>query len=412
MPTPEYHAELSPSSADRWLHCPPSYLLGRDMPRTTSSYAEAGRLAHSIAELKARKKFIEPMGPRKFAGRLKKLQEDAHYEKVMDGYTDAYVEALEQHAMSFQAPPFIALETEVPIGLITGERKPDGTPAGGTADCIQIAEGVLWVTDYKNGSGTPVEAEENPQMKLYALAALALYRPFYGDTIQTIRMTIVQPALGGVSDWEISREALEAWGRNVVGPAAAQARAGEGEQKSGRWCKFCPVAATCRARANDAEALREAFGMAAPAGNAGAMAGEDSDARLLSDAEVGEALRRGAELVAWYNSLKDYALSTILAGGTIPGWKAVEGRGSRKWDDPDTALQAMIANGVPEAMLWERKPVTPPALEKALGKKPFATFAASHVVQERGKPALAEAGDKRAEYNPAAVAFGGAANGG
>ena len=152
--------------------------------------------------------------------------------------------------------------------------------------------------------------------------------------------------------------------------------------------------------------------MAAPAGNAGAVTGEDSDARLLSDAEVGEALRRGAELVAWYNSLKDYALSTILAGGAIPGWKAVEGRGSRKWDDPDTAFQAMIANGVPEAMLWERKPVTPPALEKALGKKPFATFAASHVVQERGKPALAEAGDKRAEYNPAAVAFGGAANGG
>lgn len=163
MPTPEYHAELSPSSADRWIHCPPSYLLGRDMPRTTSSYAEAGRLAHSIAELKARKKFIEPMGPRKFAGRLKKLQEDAHYEKVMDGYTDAYVEALEQHAMSFQAPPFIALETEVPIGLITGERKPDGTPAGGTADCIQIAEGVLWVTDYKTEAGRRWRRRKTPR---------------------------------------------------------------------------------------------------------------------------------------------------------------------------------------------------------------------------------------------------------
>lgn len=411
MPTPEYHAELSPSSADRWIHCPPSYLLGRDMPRTTSTYAEAGRLAHSIAELKARKKFF-PMSKRTYNSQLKKLQEEEHYEKVMAGYTDAYVEALEQHAMLFRDPPFLALETEVPIGLITGETKADGSPAGGTADCIQIAEGVLWVTDYKNGSGTPVEAEDNPQMKLYALAALALYRPFYGDTIQTIRMTIVQPARGGVSDWETSREELDAWGREVVGPAAAQARAGEGEQKPGRWCKFCPAAAACRVRANDAEALREAFGLAAPAGNAAGMTGESPDGRLLSDAEVGEALSRGAELVAWYNGLKDYALSAILAGRAIPGWKAVEGRGSRKWDDPDAAFQAMIASGVPEALLWERKPVTPPALEKALGKGSFAAFAAGHVVQERGKPALAEAGDRRPGYNPAAAAFGGTGNGG
>ena len=75
MPTPETHATLSASSAARWIMCPPSALLAAEAPETTSSYAEAGRLAHAIGELKARKHFCEPMGPRKFSNALKKLKE-------------------------------------------------------------------------------------------------------------------------------------------------------------------------------------------------------------------------------------------------------------------------------------------------------------------------------------------------
>ena len=113
--------------------------------------------------------------------------------------------------MTFHSAPFIALETSVPVGIFTQELKEDGTPATGTADCIQIAESVLWVTDYKNGAGVPVDADNNPQMMTYALGALAMYAPIYGDSIQTIKMTIVQPALHSVSDWKINRAELEAW---------------------------------------------------------------------------------------------------------------------------------------------------------------------------------------------------------
>ena len=142
MPTPEYHARKSPSSAHRWIHCPASIKLSEGISATTSPYAEAGRLAHSIAELKARKRFMV-MSKRTYTSQLKKLQESPDYAPEMDGYTDLYVETLEQHAMTFKAPPFIALETSVPVGLYTHEAKADGTPATGTADCIQIAEGVL-----------------------------------------------------------------------------------------------------------------------------------------------------------------------------------------------------------------------------------------------------------------------------
>ena len=89
---PEKHALLGASSAERWLMCPPSARLGEQFPDTASEYAAAGTLAHAIAELKARKYFVEPMSNRAFNARLKKLKEDPHYDKGMDAATDTYLE--------------------------------------------------------------------------------------------------------------------------------------------------------------------------------------------------------------------------------------------------------------------------------------------------------------------------------
>ena len=127
---------------------------------------------------------------------------------------------------------------------------------------------------------------------------------------------------------------------------------------------------------------------------------------VLTNAEVGDILERGANLVAWYNELKDYALSALLDGWDIPGFKVVEGRGSRDWTDLDAALQILQERGVAEAMLYERRPVTPPALEKALGKGPFAEIAGDLVTKKPGKPALAPESDRRPPYNAAQLAFG------
>lgn len=404
MPTPDYHAKLGPSASHRWVNCPASITLSTDAAAPkTSEYAEAGRLAHEIAELKARKRFMV-MAKRTFTSQLKKLQSDERYKPEMDGYTDLYVEVLEQHAMSFANTPFIALESSVPIGLYTGETKEDGSPATGTADCIQIAEGVLWVTDYKNGAGVPVDATENSQMMMYALGALAMYAPIYGDTIQQIKMTIVQPALRSVSNWEISRADLEAWAQAVLVPAATKAVSDDpGEPNPGDWCRFCPARYRCRARANKALAL-EAFGGRLPEGAKGA---ENAPGPMMTDAEVADALARGEQLVSWYNSLKDYALQACLAGKDIPGYKAVAGRSTRDWDDLDEAFAALQERGVDPAFLWERKPVTVAALEKALGKKAFAELADGHVIVQPGKPTLVSAEDKRPPYNAAQIAFGG-----
>lgn len=353
MPTPEYHARWSPSAAHRLLNCPASMQLGEQFPKTTSQYAEAGRLAHAIAELKAQRAFLG-LSTRSYNSQLKKLQASEHYDKDMDGYTQTYVETLEQQAMQFAAAPFTALETSVPIGIYTGEHKEDGVSfATGTADCIQIGGGTLWITDYKNGAGVPVSVKGNPQLGLYAAGALALYRPVYGDSITDVRMTIVQPALNSVSSWGCKANDILSWAEHDVKRSAAQAFSDDpGKPCPGDWCRFCPAKAVCHERACSLLAV----------GNY-----KREDPLTLTDDQIGQALKAGADLVSWYNDLKDYALAACLDGRIITGFKAVEGRSSREW--VEDAFAALQTRGIEEALLYERKPVTVAGLEKTLGKR-------------------------------------------
>ena len=384
MSTPNQHAMLSASSSERWLHCTRAPRLEAQFPDSTSDYAAAGTLAHAIAELKARKYFIEPMSPRTFNNRLKKLKSDPHYEKGMDAATDTYLEHLKSIAMSFNGvSPFVALETRVDFsGYVPG--------GFGTADCIIIGSGKMYVCDYKNGSGVSVAAENNTQMQLYALGALKAYAPIYGNTIQDIHLHIIQPNAGGIKEWSLPRAALEAWAQNIVRPQAALAHAGKGDFVPGDWCQFCRAKAQCTARA--AQML-------------GIEPHTTTSPDLISDEELGTVLSRAMRLEAWVKDLKDYALASALAGQKINGFKLVEGRGSRTWTDLDTAFEALKSRGVAEAMLWERKPVTPPALEKSMGKKAFEESASDLVSKSPGKPTLVPESDPRKPYNAAEMAF-------
>lgn len=396
MPTPTAHALLNASGFSRWGHCPPSARLCEGLPDRTSEYAEAGRVAHAIAELKARKYFLEPMSIRTYHAQLKKLKSDPHYDKEMDSATDEYLEYLKALAMSLgKAAPSVALEIHVDYGHIA----PEGF---GTSDCVMVTPDTLCIVDYKNGAGVPVEAEQNGQLMLYALGALKLYGPIYGDTLQKIHLAIVQPHAGGIKEWDLSVDELNHWGEHVAKPAAELAWEGKGDYAPGEWCRFCKVKARCTARAAKMLALEDEYQMGLPAGMPGAA---ERNTHLLSDAEVGACLEGASYLEAWVKDLKDYAFTTILNGGEIYGYKVVEGRGSRDWADLDTAFEVLAQRGVDEALLWERKPVTPPALEKALGKRIFTQTAGDLVSKKPGKPALVPASDKRPPYNPAAAAF-------
>lgn len=375
---------LSASSSERWLHCPPSAMLAARYPRTTSEYAEAGTLAHAIAELKARKHFLEPMGSRSFSARMRKFKSDPHYDPSMEAATDLYLDTLKELAMGYAEPPFVALEQRVDYS--------DVAPGGyGTTDCIMIGGDTLTVADYKNGSGVAVEAEHNSQLMLYAWGAYRSYRAIYLDSIKRVSLVIVQPHTGGVKRWETSLDDLVDWLALTVKPTAELAAKGEGEFSPGGWCRFCPAKGECRARAEAMLALEPEA---------------EKPPALLTLEELGSVLARAQHLEAWAKDIKDLAFSRAMSGQAVPGFKLAEGRKSRDWaGGADAAFQELLARSVPEALLYERKPVSVAGLEKAMGKKSFAEVAEGLVDTKPGKPALVSADDPRPEYTPEAAAF-------
>lgn len=380
MPTPEKHALLSASSADRWLHCTPSARLTEGLPDRSTQYTQEGRLAHAIGELRLRKQFLEPMSQKAFTARLNKLKKDPSFDPEMLHTTEEYLDFVVEQVLAFPHRPYVAVEQQLDLS--------DFVPEGfGTADCILIGDGVLHVIDYKHGQGNPVDAEDNPQLKLYALGALMRYHQLY--SIETVRMSIVQPRAGGIKTWETSRDALIDWGVSTVRPLADKAFAGEGEQTPGAWCQFCKLKGSCRARGQ--YLALEAFGQ--------------KPAATFSHEELGDILRRAQGLAGWVKDLEDYALQAELSGQDIPGWKAVEGRSVRQFDDPQAALAALKAAGFDEALFYERRQLTLAQLEKALGKKAFQEAAGAHIITPPGKPTLVPDTDKRQAINAAAEAF-------
>lgn len=381
--TERAHAVLAASSAHKWLVCTPSARLEEQFPDTGSDYAAEGTLAHAVAELKAKKHFTEPMGPRTFSKRLKELQATPLYEngQLRDPetywpeilrYTDTYLDYLKQTVHAFDSPPYIAIEKRLDFSAWV----PEGF---GTGDCIIIGSGALHIVDLKYGKGVPVSAIGNPQMRLYALGAYAAYSFLF--PIERVRMTIFQPRLDNVSEDEITIDELLAWGESIK-PIAARAFAGEGEFVPGDHCRFCRARHTCRARADHYLQLAGFHKMKPP---------------LISNEEVGQILEQARDLAKWVSDLEEYALSELLRGGEIPGWKAVEGRSSRQYTDIDAAFAHLTANGIDEAILYERKPLTVAQLEKTLGKAEYRRLIEEpgFVKVEPGKPTLAPAGDKR-----------------
>lgn len=369
------HALLSASGAHRWLICTPSAKLEEQFPDTMSEAAEEGTLAHELAELKVRNYFYGPeFTKRKLNAAIKKLQKEELWQDEMMGYTDQYLDYIKVVAMEDRIQGRAEIEKRVDFGR--------WVPGGfGTADCLLLKGNQLHVFDFKYGKGVPVSAENNPQMMLYAMGARDMYSLLYH--FSEFRLHIIQPRIDNVSEWTCTEEELLKFG-TYVQERAALAAEGAGEFCPGeKQCRFCRAKAVCRARAE--ENVRLAFspdkGKLPP---------------LISSEDAGRYLTLGEDVKKWLEDLKEWALAECLAGKSVPGWKAVEGRGSRDWTNMDAAFEMLTKSGLAEeAVLWEKKPLTLAQVEKLLGKKDFQDVVGEFVVKNPGKPALVKESDKR-----------------
>lgn len=372
---PDVHAKYSPSHAAIWGTCTASVEAEKGFPDTGSSYAAEGTLAHAIAELKLNRQFT-PMTAAAYKKALAELKADPLYQPEMDGYTDTYVDEVMKVCHAFPEKPYAVAEKRLDMGHIV----PD---CFGTADCVVFYGDTLHIFDLKYGKGVAVSAENNPQLRLYALGAVKEYAVL-GD-IKTVCTHIVQPRLDNVQSEEIDIRALTAWG-DELGRRVRDSLITGGEFVAGEHCRFCKARAVCRERAKSLLTLEEP--------KARADGGE-----TLSDEEIGDILRRAQALDNWIKALEDYAQDKLLHGGKIPGWKLVEGRSVRTIADTEKAFAELTAAGFDSDILYERKPLGLTALEKLCGKKKLTELIGTYITKPAGKPTLAPESDKRKEFN-------------
>lgn len=362
------HALLSASSAHRWLACPPSAVASEGYKNEGTEYTREGTLAHEVAEWMA-------SGASKNTNLQKGLDDGITPEMVE--YARGYADYIQEHVTS-------------PAAVILLEQRVDFSPwvpgGFGTCDCLILQGRTMTVIDYKYGVGVPVSAQDNPQMMLYALGALNDYGIAYD--VDTVEMHIYQPRINNISAATISTADLLAWADKVVKPAAALAAKGKGEYKAGEHCRFCPHAGRCRALTKTCTEFVNTHGMRV-------------SVPVLAPHEVAEVLQMEPLVSLWIKRVKDQALSTMMAGGEVPGYKVVEGRGSRGWTDEFKVADTLRAAGYSMGDITETTLLSVAKMEKALGKKKAAELLETLIERKAGAPTVAPESDKRPAYNPA-----------
>ena len=361
------HALLSASSAHRWLHCPPSALVSATYKETASEFAAEGTLAHEVAEAFAKSEKITLEEVEKTPGGVYVTQE------MIDCATE-YSDYIQEHIKT--STPTVLLEQRVDFSPWV----PEGF---GTCDCIILEGDTMTVIDYKYGKGVAVSATDNPQLRLYALGALNDFGIAYDVT--KVETHIFQPRLNNVDRETMTADELLAWGETVK-PIAQKAAKGKGTYKAGAHCKFCPHAGKCRTLTNLCTEKVTAYGISAKA-------------PTLAPHEVAEVLELEPIFNLWLKRVKAQALDTLMAGGQVPGFKAVLGRGSRQWADDLRVQEVLNDFGYSKEDYTETKLLSPAGMESAIGKAKTAELLGGLIVKKDGAPTIAPETDKRPAYS-------------
>ena len=363
------HAILSASSSHRWLHCLPSARLELEFENTNGEAAKEGTAAHALSEHKLKK-----------ALRIRSKRPTSEYDSdEMEESTDAYVDfIMEQVELARKSctDPIILIEQRLDFSCFV----PDGF---GTGDCVIISDDRLHIVDFKYGMGVLVDAEDNPQMKLYALGALEIYDSLYD--IKEISMTIFQPRRENVSTWTVPVEELKAWAEEELKPKAAKAYQGEGEYMPGPWCTFCRASTRCRARADENLKLAQMEFKMPP---------------LLTDSEIEKVLTILPDLTKWANEITAYATdAAVNHGKEWHGFKVVEGRSVRKYKDENAVAEKAVISGYKDIYRKSLIPMT--EMQKLMGKTKFEEILGNLIYKPPGKPTLVPNSDKRLAMNVA-----------
>ena len=389
------HALLSPSAAERWINCPASVFLNKDIPDEGSVYADEGTAAHTIMELAGKEYFkgfefdsIKTALALKLAEMMTRGPQGKF--TITDTWADevincARVWLTELDKVCGGFPDYVAFETRVNSVEI-----PNGS-MGGTADCLMLVGDTLHVFDYKHGQGVPVSAENNPQLSLYGYMA---YMSHLDLPVKNVELHIVQPRADNTNAWKTSVEHLCTWFDEIVQPQAERVieicETGKYTledftvTKSG--CRFCKAKAACPAMTREVSTELDLPRVLTVPDST------EKLARLLDFKPVAE---------AYFDAVEKKVFDLLSNGQSVPGFKLVSGRpGNRKWTDSAQALDELKKAKLKMSEYYKTPEVISPSQAEKLfkqgviGERKWQTLQGL-ITRPEGKPTLAAVTDKR-----------------
>lgn len=399
MSTPTGHSKYSASGFEAATLCPGKRVMEKGKPDSSSKYADEGTAAHSVLDMCVQndRPALAYLGRRIPVG-LKTWE----VTQEMAGAVQTALDNIKQ----IVGDGMLLSEQQVNYSTYLAVPKAE---AWGTSDIIALRADELQVHDYKHGMGVEVDAEENPQMKLYALGALTVIRAM-GEEPTTVRLVIHQPRIkSSPSEWTLSVVDLEDWGlcearRAVDEQMGAEAlHAALGALSPAQWeevylrpneksCKFCRAKSTCPALR--ADATRTVFEVVAASPDEFDNLKPAEAAKHSDDAWLSKVLQKADLIEDYLKAVRAEVETRLLAGGAVPGFKLVQGkRGNRAWSDEKTAEANLVAI-VGDAAYAPRQVITPTQAEKAVGKAGIALLA-PYITQSDGKKHVAPVSDPR-----------------
>lgn len=381
------HAELSPSSAHRWIACPGSVALCRGLPDEGSSFAREGTIAHALAQ----RCLTDGTDA---AAHLDTVIADGDAEGTVTADMAENVQVHLDYVRNLGAD-VVMVEESVPIDHITLEEG-----ARGTADVIAVKGTTMHVIDLKYGRGVRVDSEENPQLALYALGAMALYGDLFD--VQSLRVSIVQPRLNHISEWEVPISWLAGFAEKTRRAAVRAMQPTEFLRAGEDQCKFCRAKGHCPELAR--VSLEAVVGEFPDLSADPAPLVEAATRRELSTGDLSRLLPLLPLIEDWCGAIRGRALRELENGASIPGWKVVAGReGQRKWINEAEAARVLLEAGLGEDDIYTRELLSPTQAGK--NKRLAGVDLSDLVARAPGKPTLVPESDPREAIGAVEDAF-------
>lgn len=365
------HSELGASSSKRWMSCPSSVALSRDIPDKTSAFASEGTCAHEVCDIALN----EGKDAREYIGNV---YEGVTVTEEMAEHVQLYLDYVRNAAEGKE----LSVEERIDLSFV------DPRMFGSNDAAIYEPYGTLEIIDFKYGKGVEVFPEENPQLMYYALGAA------HGGEYMEVKMTIIQPRVDNpIKSWTVPYERIEQFQQELV-EAVERVDSGIESFELGDHCKFCKAKAICPAQKNKAmEVAKMDFAEAVPTGPASL-----PEPNKLSDQELKNVLDHAKLITDWITSVEGYALGQLEAGKKIDGYKLVKGRSYRKIADEQKFIEdTHLFYG--DKIFKPRQLETIGKLTKLVGKEELE----KHITYTEPKKTIAPESDKREAITPTIV---------